>query len=404
MPDRPSTASIGVIVRIAAPLLAGFCAVAVIIRLPNPGLDDLAVGATSWGVVGGAAAGGLCAAALAARWTTAAVAVPAAVFGCLAFPLAIASPAGPPARVAELLAVVLLVAILCATWRRTGVMWFLVRVAIAVDLGALPAAGLSPGPAAAILATLGTVGLLVVLLGGLVHERRRRDRDRDRLEQEMDHAKAERDHEFRNVLAGLAGTSHLIGGKRTGLTGDERDRVRDAFDEEVRRLWALLDLQDVQATRPVAVHEWIDVAAAAREVADLWGVGADLSFSADDTGVWGNCSPSVLKLALTNCLANCARHAPGARVSIAVRGGRSCARIEVTDDGPGLRHDVEPGSRSGAGRSGGGRGIGLHTTARKLGRYGGTIAVRPAPTGGAQAVIEVPVIPPETPHVTFRAS
>ncbi|HEY2193152.1 MAG TPA: HAMP domain-containing sensor histidine kinase [Actinomycetospora sp.] len=284
-----------------------------------------------------------------------------------------------------------------------GTAWFLVRFASAVGIGALLGFDGMPRRTAGLVVTLATVGLLAALLAVLFHERRRRDRDRARLAQEMEGAATERDHEIRNILAGVAGTSHLLGGKRTGLSQDERDRIRDAFDEEIARLWALLDLRDPCARRPVAVHERIDVAKIAREVADLWGVGADLSFSSEARSVWGNCSPSVLRSALTNCLANCARHAPGARVSITVRTTGTRARIEVTDDGPGLSGEIDPRRMAGPSRAGG-SGIGLRATARQLGRYGGTIMVRPAPVGGARAEIEVPALPAEAPYTTFRAS
>jgi two-component system OmpR family sensor kinase len=372
----------------------------------TPHVDLAAVGDAA-AVVAGACAAGLLLGCWIAGWAQLPGIVALVAYGTAVLPVALMVHTGPADVVAAGVACLILIAVLIAIWSRSGVSWTLLRAAVGTMAvahllgvaGVLRLEGVVHG-----VALVAGLAATVALLAG---ERRRRDRDRARIRAEAAQAHATRDHEIRNILAGLSGASHLLGGARTGLSPEERDDVREAFDAEVARLWALLDLHRDGTVRPRAVHESIDVVSTVREVAALWGVDGRLDVQMDEPEVWANCSTSVLKQALTNCLANCARHAPGARVLIIVRTIGMRARIEVIDDGPGLVSTMHYscGSRTPEPQTtaGNGLGIGLQTTARLLGRYGGTVALRPAPSGGAQAVIEMPSVPVDSRYATFRA-
>ena len=51
--------------------------------------------------------------------------------------------------------------------------------------------------------------------------------------------------------------------------------------------------------------------------------------------------PAVLAQIVTNLLVNCARHAPGADVTVTARSGNGVVSIEVRDTGPGLPPEGE---------------------------------------------------------------
>jgi two-component system OmpR family sensor kinase len=97
---------------------------------------------------------------------------------------------------------------------------------------------------------------------------------------------------------------------------------------------------------------------------------------------------------VTNLLANCERHAPGAQVRIRAAEVDSSVRIEVSDDGPGLtaeqvRRVLNEGEHD---PSAGGSGVGLRVCARLLHAHGGTLRIRPSGDGaaGCTVIVQVP--------------
>lgn len=77
------------------------------------------------------------------------------------------------------------------------------------------------------------------------------------------------------------------------------------------------------------------------------------------------------------CLANAAKHAPGARVSVLVTVGEGL-RLSVVDDGPGGARIVP--------------GHGLDGIRERLSAFGGTVAVTSPPGGPTQVVADVPLL------------
>ena len=106
---------------------------------------------------------------------------------------------------------------------------------------------------------------------------------------------------------------------------------------------------------------------------------------------WVQVDSHELNRLLTSLLANCARHAPQARVRVRAAGRGPRVRIEIIDDGPGL----PPGSTArlfrrgvcGAGSTG--AGLGLAVCSELAERYRGSITVISTPRG-CIAVVEFP--------------
>jgi len=200
---------------------------------------------------------------------------------------------------------------------------------------------------------------------------------------------AERDHELRNGLAGLAGITHLLGSD----SGDAaHERLRQAVLAELGRLHALLDGVEEEVAgdpaQPYLVEPVLEGLVALRRA------GAGTVSLCVERGLVACCDPAVLAQVVTNLLANCDRHAPGAPITItAVQRGGTVA-VEVRDEGPGLppgREDVvlERGVRD---ESAGGTGLGLHISAQLVAREGGTLSLRTVQEPrGCLATITLPV-------------
>ncbi len=203
---------------------------------------------------------------------------------------------------------------------------------------------------------------------------------------------AERDHELRNGLAGLAGITHLLS---SGADDDEQRRLKQAVLSELGRLHTILDggavapdpgPREEYAVEPVlaglvtlrrSVGAPVTLDVAADPGADA-AIGAGVDTAGADAELRACGDATVLAQVVTNLLANCDRHAPGAPVT--VRAYRSADRVvvEVRDEGPGLQvslgHDLrQRGARDPAG---GGSGLGLHISARLVDREGGELDLR----------------------------
>ncbi len=193
---------------------------------------------------------------------------------------------------------------------------------------------------------------------------------------------AERDHELRNVVAGLSGAASVL--RDGGVAGTGAHRLLAAAGSELQRLQTMLDGRRSGATADVAavLHDLATVHAAR-------GLAVQVRVSGRPEAAAG---PDVLAQIVANLLVNCARHAPGARVLLRAGVDGREVRIEVADDGPGL----PPGGAAAVLRRGArgpgstGDGLGLAVVADLVRRHRGRFDLQSTPAG-CTAVLHLPV-------------
>jgi two-component system OmpR family sensor kinase len=260
-------------------------------------------------------------------------------------------------------------------------------------------AGLDVFEASLLFDGLRILGLLVVLLGMLqltavrvraVRSERLAQQEQLRLAalhmQRASEQAAERDHELRNGLVGLAGVAQLLS---SSADSPEHERLRAAALRELARLSEMIELKDSSPAR--------DSYEVDRVLIDLVMVrpSRDQHIELDaPAGLRALGSPAVLAQVVTNLLANCARHAPGAPVRVTAGACGSRIVIEVRDEGAGLppgqeRLVLERGVRNPVT---GGSGLGLHVSQRLLASEGGTLRLLPHERArtGCTAIVELP--------------
>ncbi len=203
-----------------------------------------------------------------------------------------------------------------------------------------------------------------------------REHEEQLLEAEVGLARlAERDHELRNGIAGLAGATGLL---RGSLDTEEERALRASVAAELARLDALLDRRGA-----VAAGSGCEVGAVVRDAVTLSRCsGMDVSCAVEPDLRAATPSDSLTQV-LVNVLANCNRHASGSRVL--VRAWHDGARITVTvaDTGPGVPRGTERSvfDRGTRGPDSGGRGLGLHICREVLAAHGGDIRLHPGAPG-----------------------
>ncbi|HEY0816658.1 MAG TPA: HAMP domain-containing sensor histidine kinase [Pseudonocardia sp.] len=197
-------------------------------------------------------------------------------------------------------------------------------------------------------------------------------------------AVADRDHELRNLVAGLTGAASVLSAAHLHTPGEHR-LLLDAARGELARLQEMLNGRRAESVKPTAV------ASILRDLAAVHGAsGTEVHVAVEGdpiTAVDG----STLAQVIANLLVNCARHAPGAAVRMRARRTGERVRIEVADNGPGL-----PGGATDAlllrgvcGPQSAGSGLGLAITADLLRACGGSITLRTSEKG-VTAVVELP--------------
>ncbi|MEO6088363.1 MAG: HAMP domain-containing sensor histidine kinase [Umezawaea sp.] len=199
----------------------------------------------------------------------------------------------------------------------------------------------------------------------------------------------ERDHEIRNLVSGLSGVTHLmtVGGSEFGSRA--WTTLGAAVQQEVDRLSHLLG-HTASENGDAVLDPLLARLATLRRAR---GAHVELQLQ---PGLRTTMPAPELAQVITNLLANCERHAPGAPVWIRAFTRDSTVRIEVADDGPGLtaeqvRRVLSEGEHD---PSAGGSGVGLRVCARLLHAYGGALRIRPRGDGaaGCTVIVQVPAV------------
>ncbi|MCO7195719.1 sensor histidine kinase KdpD [Pseudonocardia sp. McavD-2-B] len=280
------------------------------------------------------------------------------------------------------------------------------------------------------LRVLGMAVVLAALLSMALRTVTRMQDDYDRLQDTLGEASAlleratgetaERDHELRNGLAGLAGAAQLL----TSSPGDDPQvaRMREAVLAELNRLRQMLEtpviVEDTVAGpmvdgRDAALLDYgpayapvtpspgagpggeHDVGEALRTLVDLRD-GRCITLDTQDDLPPVAAPESLTRQVVTNLLANCDRHAPRTPVVVRARlaDEPGLVAVEVRDHGPGLPDGQEQLeiARGRHDEAAGGSGLGLHISAQLAREHGGTLVLRTvdAPRG-CLAVLTLPV-------------
>jgi len=164
----------------------------------------------------------------------------------------------------------------------------------------------------------------------------------------------------------------------------------------------LLEVERLEAEAPALSRTRVDLGALCRRLAAAPWTGADgaravVEVEVAPDGPWTEADARLVERAVTNLLANAARHAGGAGpIALrALRGADGAARIEVEDRGPGVPVEerariFEPFTRGPSAR-GAGAGLGLALCARVAAVHGGRAGVEePAAGAGARFFLELP--------------
>jgi two-component system OmpR family sensor kinase len=200
---------------------------------------------------------------------------------------------------------------------------------------------------------------------------------------------AERDHELRNGLAGLANAATLLSNHP-----EKSATLQKAVASEITRLNTLLLATDSLDTLGTPTSYHVNTVLT-EQVALHAATGLDIRLDADhDIYVTGR--ENTLAQAISNILANCARHAPGSPVRIQTNIINNTLKIRITDFGPGLppprEHNIftlnTPTTHPHT------HGIGLHISHRLLTTEGAHIHIKPRQTNqptGCTVFIELPI-------------
>ena len=219
-------------------------------------------------------------------------------------------------------------------------------------------------------------------------------------------------HELRTPLAQIRVFAELL---RLGRLRSEADRERAlaVVDKEARRLGHLVDnvLRFSRAERaggapPLALAE-ADLAPQVQDAVETYApLAASHGVRIDSSGVGAGArvmlDAQAFRQVLLNLLDNAVKYGPrGQVVRVGLEVAGPAARLTVDDEGPG----VAPAERErvwlpfyrsdgDATAATGGSGLGLAVVRDLVRRHGGRTWIERAPTGGARAVVELPLATP----------
>jgi two-component system, OmpR family, sensor kinase len=286
--------------------------------------------------------------------------------------------------VALLGAILALAIAVCAARREAWALWYIALGFVVIGLAHTGRVSATVSPIADLglgFSTIRLGGVALALWGTLCLAREamaRLDDEQATHEEELRLAEirlartAERDHELRNGLAGLAGATTFLRGDRPDVA-----IMCDVVAAELSRLDDLLRAP-IGARRPTRTSTYAVGPVLSGLVALRRSSGMDLDVEADP-GLCAVGSSAALAQVITNLIDNAARHAPGSPVRITATSRERRVVIRVRDFGPGVptgqeRAVFEPGVRDDGPD---GLGLGLHICRRLLAAENGSIFIRP---------------------------
>ena len=209
-------------------------------------------------------------------------------------------------------------------------------------------------------------------------------------------------HELKTPLAGLKTQAQIA------LASDDREihanalrQIVGGVDRTGRLVRQLLDLTAMEAAGPAPALEECDLGDVVRQaVRDIESVAASRGVRIvppdQAEGPRARIEPGFMALALRNVLENAARHArEGGEVVAHVAADGRAWRIEIGDDGPGMREaDIARATerffRAGQAK-GTGSGLGLSIAKVALTRIGGSLEIANRPGGGLGVTLSGPM-------------
>jgi len=210
-------------------------------------------------------------------------------------------------------------------------------------------------------------------------------------------------HELRSPLASLRIAVETL--RRKQPEGPRLARLLEVIDRDERRLTRMVgELLDLGRIRSGQLDMDLDVVdlgdvvqeAVGRMGAEIARSGSSVAVSAG-AGVIGRWDRSRLDQVVTNLVGNAAKYGAGRPIDVQVDvGAGGCARLMVSDQGPGIPVDVQqrifqPFVRAPGLREAGGLGLGLYIVQTIVQRLGGDVRVDSAPDHGATFTVELPM-------------
>ncbi|TDQ52204.1 sensor histidine kinase [Actinorugispora endophytica] len=236
------------------------------------------------------------------------------------------------------------------------------------------------------------LGLIIVAVLRVAYRTYQRlEGDRERLAEAESEAVEARErmsvqaHELRNALAGVDGAVRLLTSDDPGDPAD-RAALRAALSAELDRMRSMLSSESARPrSEPVRIKPLLE------HSVRIWtNNGVRIALSADGDLAAG-VPPNVVAQVLSNVLANCERHAPGARVRVKAYRTGDTARIEVRDDGPGIPagQEREMLRRGVKGAGSVGDGIGLHVCHDLVVEHGGRLRLESSGLDGPGCLVVI---------------
>lgn len=217
-------------------------------------------------------------------------------------------------------------------------------------------------------------------------------------------------HELRTPVTALQLQLQLLH-RAADRSGDSLRQLTlaklEGLERQTRRIAILVnELLDVSRMRLGRLElrlERLDLAEVARDTLsnlqpEAERAGSTLSVAAA-APVHGDWDRLRIEQVLLNLVTNAIKFGRGRPITVAIDGGASTARVEVTDEGIGIapeHHErvFQRFERAVSPQHFGGLGLGLYLAREIVEAHGGTIRVRSAPGSGSTFTVELPRSPP----------